>query len=194
MTTKQELRQMIRQRKLQHSVDESSAVIARLKENQQFAEAHTLLLYSALPDEVQTQALLDELTMQGKTVLLPRVVSDTEMELCRYTGRQDLRAGAFGIMEPVGELFTDYAEIDVAVIPGMAFDAEGHRLGRGKGYYDRFLSPITHHPSPNTHHPSPNTHHLYKIGLCFSWQLVDHVPSDAHDVRMDCVISQSEHR
>ena len=84
-----------------------------------------------------------------------------------------VQTGSFGIQEPTGELFTDYDTIDVAIIPGMAFDAEGHRLGRGKGYYDRFLSRVPH---------------LYKIGLCFSWQLVDHVPYDEHDIKMDEVI------
>ena len=172
--TKQELRKMIRQRKQQHSVDESSAFINRLKDNSHFLHAHTLLLYSALPDEVPTQTLIDELVAQGKTVLLPRVVSDTDMELRRYSGPADLQQGAFGIMEPMAELFTDYAAIDVAIIPGMAFDDEGHRLGRGKGYYDRFLAKL-----------SPTT---YKIGLCFSWQRVDHVPTDDHDIPMDEVI------
>ena len=174
--TKQELRKMIRQRKQQHSVDESSAFINRLKDNSHFLHAHTLLLYSALPDEVPTQTLIDELVAQGKTVLLPRVVSDTDMELRRYSGPADLQQGAFGIMEPTGELFTDYAAIDVAIIPGMAFDDEGHRLGRGKGYYDRFLAKLP-----------PTT---YKIGLCFSWQRVDHVPTDSHDIPMDEVMVQ----
>lgn len=131
------------------------------------------MLYSALPDEVPTQHLMDELVAQGKTVLLPRVISDTKMELRRYTGKQDLKEGAYGILEPTGELFTDYDAIDVAVIPGMAFDAEGHRLGRGKGFYDRFLARVPY---------------IYKIGLCFSWQVVDRVPSDEHDIRMDEII------
>lgn len=178
MTTKQALRQLIRQRKQQHSASESAAVIARLKENPRFSLARTLLLYSALPDEVQTQPLLDQLTAEGKTVLLPHVMSDTDMELRRYTDITDLQKGAFGIMEPIGEVFTDYATIDVAVVPGMAFDRDGHRLGRGKGYYDRFLARIPH---------------VYKIGLCFAWQLVDCVPTDANDIMMDCVVSQNAH-
>ena len=176
MTTKQALRQLIRLRKQQHSTGESVAVIAQLKENPRFSLARTLLLYSALPDEVQTQPLLNQLAAEGKTVLLPRVTSNTDMELRCYTGAADLQKGAFGIMEPIGEVFTDYATIDVAVIPGMAFDPNGHRLGRGKGYYDRFLARIPH---------------VHKIGLCFAWQLVDCVPTDVNDIMMDCVVSQS---
>ena len=132
-----------------------------------------IMLYSALPDEVPTQILMDELVAQGKMVLLPRVISDTDMELRRYTGRHDLQLGAYGILEPTGELFTVYDTIDVAIVPGMAFDAEGYRLGRGKGYYDRFLARVPY---------------LYKIGLCFSWQMVDKVPHDKHDIVMDEVI------
>ena len=152
--TKQELRQLIRQRKQLHSVDESVVVTARLRRDPHYTHARTLLLYSALPDEVQTQPLLDELLSQGKTILLPRVVSDTNMEL-------------------TGQLFTDYKQIDIAVIPGMAFDREGHRLGRGKGYYDRFLTLI------------PD---VYKIGMCFPWQMADNVPCAPHDIKMDAVI------
>ena len=138
-----------------------------------FAEAHTILLYSALPDEVPTQQLLDELLRKGKVVLLPRVTSATDMELRRYTGRNSLSRGAYGIMEPTGELFTDYDSIDAAIIPGRAFDREGHRLGRGKGYYDRFLSRV------------PN---IYKIGLCYAWQVFDRIPADEHDIPMDVMV------
>ena len=174
MTTKKELRQMLRQQKQQHSAAEASAVISRLKENPHFQQARVLLLYSALPDEVPTQTLLDELVAEGKTVLLPRVTSDTEMELRRYTGTDDLQAGAFGILEPTGERFTDYETIEVAVVPGMAFDRQGHRLGRGKGYYDRFLTKIPH---------------AYKIGICYPSRLLDFVPTDDNDILMNVVIS-----
>ncbi len=183
MTSKKALRQMIRLRKQEHSAAESSAILSALLSDIHFANARTLLLYSALPDEVQINPLFDGLIAQGKTILLPRVISDTDMELRLYTGAESLQLGAFGILEPTGLLFTDYAAIDVAVIPGMAFDADGHRLGRGKGYYDRFLSKLS----------SLNAK-LYKIGLCFPWQLVDEVPSDAYDIMMDCVISQNEHQ
>ena len=134
----------------------------------------TLLTYWPLPDEVDIRPLIDQLVAEGKTVVLPKVTGDETMELRRYTSRDDLQEGAFHILEPVGEPFTDYDQIDVALVPGMAFDAAGHRLGRGKGYYDRFLAA----------HP-----HLYKIGVCFPFQRVAEVPSEAHDIIMDEVIS-----
>ena len=76
-------------------------------------------------------------------------------------------------MEPVGEPFTAFDQIDVALVPGMAFDAAGHRLGRGRGYYDRFLAA----------HPQ-----LHTIGVCFPFQRVADVPSEAHDIMINEVI------
>lgn len=169
--TKQELRQYIRTLKKQYLTGEQSPCEVLLLEKLHLYKV--IMLYSALPDEVPTQTLMAALVAQGKTVLLPRVINEKDMELRRYTGPQDLKAGAYGIMEPTGERFTDHEAIDVAIVPGMAFDTEGHRLGRGKGYYDRFLSHVPY---------------LYKIGLCFSWQIVDCVPCDEHDIVMDEII------
>lgn len=77
--------------------------------------------------------------MSGKHILLPRVTGEGTMELRRYTGPSDLAQGAYNIMEPTGEVFDNYTDINIAVIPGVAFDKDGNRMGRGKGYYDRLL-------------------------------------------------------
>lgn len=172
---KKEQRRLIRERKRQCTQDElralSLSVINRLKGNARLAAARTLLLYHPLPDEVDVSPLLDMLP--GRMVLLPRVTGESTMELRVYEGRGSLEPGAYGIMEPCGPLFTDYGSIDVAVVPGMAFDKDGNRLGRGKGYYDRFLA---------------RTPHVYKIGVCFPFQLLESVPAGPTDVRMDEVV------
>ena len=118
--------------------------------------------------------LIDDLVAEGKVILLPKVIDQATMELRRYAGPYDLVEGAFGIMEPSGEPFTDYSLIDVALIPGIAFDAQGHRLGRGRGYYDRFLNSMEVRPQ--------------LLGLCFDFQKVDEVPVDAFDVTIDEVV------
>ncbi|MBQ8991373.1 MAG: 5-formyltetrahydrofolate cyclo-ligase [Prevotella sp.] len=173
---KSELRQQIRALKrqfTQQQLDELSLpIISRLRPH--LAEAHTILAFYSLADEVNTHQLLDDLVAEGKTVLLPKVLDDETMELRHYTGRQDLVEGTLHIQEPVGEPFTDYTRIDIALIPGMAFDAQGHRLGRGKGYYDRFF----------TLHSSLFT----TIGVCFDFQKVDEVPVDAYDMPVDEVV------
>ena len=177
---KAELRKEMRNCKRQFTAQQlhelSFAVIQRLLNNTHLKEARTILLYHSLPDEVDTHTIVDSLLMSGKTILLPRVTGDSTMELRRYTGPRDLAQGAFGIMEPAGRVFTDYASIDLAVVPGMAFDREGNRMGRGKGYYDRLLPMLTH---------------TYKIGICFPFQMVESVPCDEHDARMDEVITQN---
>ena len=171
---KNELRHYIKQQKRQFTSQQlaqlSLPVLDRLRPL--LRDAKVVLAYYSLPDEVDTHVLIDELVAEGKTVLLPKVLDDTTMELRRYTGQQDLSEGAYHIMEPVGMPFTDLSKIDVALIPGIAFDAQGHRLGRGKGYYDRFLSLV-------------NTQ---TIGLCFDFQKVAEVPVDAHDRVVDRVV------
>lgn len=178
MMDKQQIRHEIRQRKRQYSEQElrvlSLAIIDRLQEEQHIKAAQTILLYHSLPDEVYTHEWIDHLAHQGKTILLPEVTDQAHMRLRRYTGRHDLKEGAFGIMEPCGEVFPEeaYPEIDVAIIPGMSFDSESNRLGRGKGYYDRFLALL------------PD---VYKIGVCFDFQKTAHVPTTPTDIRMDKV-------
>ena len=170
---------MIRDRKRQYSSSQleelSLSVLSRLNKEKHVYEAHTLLLYYSLPDEVNTHAYIDQLVAAGKQVLLPVVVDGENMIIREYTGKQDLREGAFHIQEPIGELFPPerYTEIELAIIPGMSFDKQGNRLGRGKGYYDRFLALIPQ---------------AYKIGLCFDFQMAETIPTEPTDVRMDLVL------
>ena len=172
---KQELRQAIRERKRQHTGDElaelSLAAVSKLMAHPRYLAARTVMLYCSLPDEVSTERLLD--CSGGKAVVLPRVTGPATMELCLYDGPVSLSEGAFGIMESTGQAFTAYQEIDLAVVPGMAFDAQGNRLGRGRGYYDRLL---------------PLLPRAYKIGLCFPFQLIGNVPTQPTDIAMDEVI------
>ena len=174
---KRTLRKQIRETKRQFSDKEleelSLPIISRLLSHPVIVGSKTILIYYSLPDEVNTHHAVNQLIASGKTVLLPRVVDGENMEIRFYDKPEDLALGHYGIMEPTGKLFTDYAAIDVAVVPGMAFDGQGHRLGRGKGYYDRFLK------------KAPQA---YKIGVCFDFQKQEAIPTDANDVIMDYVI------
>lgn len=188
---KKELRIYIRSEKKRYSeekLEEMSHRICRaLSEHPRILSAEVVLLYWALPDEVRTEELVASLASSGKTVLLPKVVSDSEMTIHRFTSVADLAAGAYGILEPSGEKVSMEALRQMAekgsdgtggmvgVIPGMAFDRDGHRLGRGKGYYDRFLSAL------------PG---MYRIGVCFPFQLQPEVPAEPWDVKMDEVVCQ----
>lgn len=172
---KEALRRYVRKQKMAHASllpDLSAQIIARLEADEDFVQAATVLLYSSLPDEVDTRDLLMR-WYKRKLLLLP-VVQGDELRLKRFCG--EFQPGPFGIQEPSGELFGDYGRVDLAVVPGMAFDAAGRRLGRGKGYYDRLL---------------PCIGNARSIGLCFPFQYVDKVPAEAHDVRMDKIITLS---
>lgn len=177
MMDKKELRKMIRERKRQFSAaqlrDMSKEIMRRLLAMPEIEKNSTIMMYYSLDDEVDTHEAIDRLVADGKIVLLPAVTSGTEMELRQYTCPEDLKTGAFNIKEPAGRLFTDYESIDVAIIPGMGFDEEGNRLGRGKGYYDRFL---------------PKIPRAYKIGVCFPFQKFPAIPYDSNDVKMDIVV------
>lgn len=121
---------------------------------------------------MQTHSFIEKWSKK-KDIILPVVVGE-ELELRLYTGPQDLAIGAYGIAEPTGEVFTDYKSIDLAVIPGVAFDMAGHRLGRGKGYYDKLLPRIS----------------AFKIGICFPFQLIEEVPAESFDICMNTIITK----
>lgn len=199
---KQELRKEIRNRKRQFSQDQlgelSLSAISKLRKHPKVMAAHTLLLYYSLPDEVNTHEWIDELVTEGKQVLLPVVVNDKDMVIREYTGKHDLAEGSFHIMEPIGKLFPEekYPEIEVAIIPGMSFDDGGHRLGRGKGYYDRFLTKLrgmevdksgTEVDKSDTEDKNLGTE-VYKIGVCFGFQKLQEIPFESHDILMNEVI------
>lgn len=148
----------------------SISAIQKLKLNTHFQTARTICLYNSLPDEVDTHALIEEFKLH-KRILLPSI-QDGEIVLHEYTSSDTLAEGDYGIQESQGSVFTDYESIDLVIVPGMAFDAQGNRLGRGKGYYDRFLPKVQ----------------AYKIGMCFAFQHFDYITHEAHDVKMDEVI------
>lgn len=158
------------------ALKEMSASLCNLvNSRREWREARTLLAYHPLPDEVDVSPLLDISLEAGKRVLLP-VVEGDHLLLREYVGPQSLALGTYGIMEPVGDDFPEsrYGEIDLALIPGMAFDGTNRRLGRGKGYYDRLL---------------PRLARAYRMGVCFPFQLLPKVASEEHDMPMDDVVT-----
>lgn len=175
---KKALRAEIRRRKSQYSTEElrqkSQTICEWILDDGVFWASHYILLYSPLPDEVDVTPLISAAFNAGKTVLLP-VVDGDNLVLKRFTGFEAMTTGSFNISEPTGEIFplTDYHKIDLALIPGMAFDCHRNRLGRGKGYYDRLLPHLTN---------------AFKLGVCFDFQYLEEIPSEEWDVRMEEVV------
>lgn len=179
MNLKAPLRHLIRQRKQLFTIDEresqSYEIMRLLEDHPVFQKAHVVLLYASLPDEVQTMEFIAK--WQGrKQILLPVVVGDA-LEVREYAVGASLEQGRLGIPEPrLGRIVTDYSVIDLAIIPGVAFTMDGKRLGRGKGYYDRLLS-----------HPSFGD--IYKLGICYSFQLLSELPTSSYDVSLDEILT-----
>lgn len=167
------------QLKRQHTEQElavlSLVATQKLLANPRVEAARTILLYYSMKGEVDTHSVVESLYDVGKTVLLPRVTGVGQMELVPYTGDSCLQpSGKFHILEPQGEPFTDYPNIEVAVVPGIAFTADGRRMGRGGGYYDRLL---------------PYLSRAWKIGICFPFQLLADIPTTSFDITMDEIVS-----
>lgn len=152
----------------------SDSLLEQVEAHSRFAAARTVMLFYSLPDEVCTHAFVERWAAV-KTVLLP-VVDGDELELRRYIPGGELCESAFHIGAPVGQAFTAYADIDLVLVPGVAFDAAGNRMGRGRGYYDRFLS-------------QPALKRAYKLGICYPCQLVEQVPTNSFDVPVDAVVA-----
>lgn len=177
---KKTLREDIRRRKALYTPEQlrelSRSITSRLMSHPRIQAARTVMLYYSLPDEVFTHDLADALVAAGKTVLLPKVVSRDKMEARQYHGRQGLRPGVYHLLEPDGCPYPHVADTEVVVVPGVSFDNDGHRLGHGRGYYDRFLASM------------PNA---YKIGVCFDFQITSQVPVDDNDMTMDEIITNA---
>ena len=174
---KKSLREKLRQELRSIPLIQLQAMSRQLAEavevHERFQAARVVMLFYPLPDEPDLRPLMQRYHT-CKTLLLP-VVRGSEIQLRRYTGEDALRVGAYGIREPVGEDFSDFSHIDLVLVPGMAFTHDGRRLGRGGGYYDRFLS-------------QPDIH-AYTLGVCFPFRIIDFVPTDPHDVNVDEVLN-----
>ena len=158
---------------LQAISDLSQKICDRLIDTEIFQKANCVALYYALEDEVRTSGIIKE-WYKKKTIGLP-VISGENIDFHLYTGEDYLKKGVFGISEPAsGEIITP-ENIDLYIIPGIAFDRNGNRIGRGKGYYDRYL------------------HGIDKpiIGVCFDFQLIEMVPAEKHDIKMTMVITEN---
>lgn len=164
-----ELRRMLTELEKESAAAE---VFERLEKTAAFMLADRILMYHSLPDELSTRTFLKKWGSR-KHFYLPRV-NGVNLEILPYEESR-LELGAFHIEEPTGDNIADPEEIELVVVPAVAYDRRGNRLGRGKGFYDRFLASTK----------------ATKIGVGYEFQLLDEIPAEAHDVPMDMVITQN---
>lgn len=177
---KYDIRLRIKARKTMLSAAEkiaaARAAFARLEESAAFIMADRILLYHSLPDELSTEEFIDK-WHNRKHFFLPRV-NGVNLDILPYD-RSRLHLGAFNIEEPDGDDLTDISSIELIIVPAVAFDRNGNRVGRGKGYYDRLLADTK----------------ATKIGIGYDFQFIDgdDIEADDHDVPLDIIITDRRH-
>jgi len=192
--TKNEVRKKIKalcQENSQFLKEESLAICKKILELPQYKEAEEVFAYMALKDEVDLSLVIEDALRKGKKTALPKIISEKEglMQFFYLKKEEDIlkqtEKGCLGIQEPKDEELVpiDASAYDslkqkkvLILVPGRAFTKEGDRLGRGKGYYDRFLSSFRDCPT------------ITKAGIGFSFQLVQSLPSSPTDIRMDLIL------
>jgi len=172
------LREEIKQKRRRLSPEErrrfSEEIVRRLKQLKAFDRAKVVMLYVPVGGEVDLLPLLKELIEgEKKRVALPKVTADGEMVAVEVSDLSVLREGRFKVPEPMGGRLVRPEKIDLVVVPGVAFDRRGFRLGMGKGFYDRFLPRVKG----------------YKVGVAYEFQVVDRLPAEKHDAPVDAVIT-----
>ena len=174
VTSKQELRKTMRQINRSLSADErtrlSEELWSAVESHEAFASAQTIALFSSLPDEPDTASALSRWSAT-KHLVVPRVEGEV-MHFYDYHPAV-MSTGSFGISEPESGEVIDPTTIDLILVPGVAFTAAGDRMGRGKGFYDKYLVQLRRD--------------AVKMGICYPHQIVEELPTEPHDVQMDVI-------
>jgi 5-formyltetrahydrofolate cyclo-ligase len=139
-----------------------------------FKKAKIVMFYISFGAEVDTREMIKQAKKLGKLIAVPVCGFKRTIRPCMWDGRQRLEKGHYGIPEPMQKRFCDNKALDLVIVPGVAFDRRGNRLGRGKGYYDKFLGRL---PKDT---PS--------IGLAFNFQILPNIPATPTDVSVHRVI------
>lgn len=154
----------------------SLLVQQRLLQTDEYRQASVIALYAPIHNEVQTADIFAAALQDGKQILFPRV-EGASLSFIEVERLDSLMAGAFGVAEPVGAVVRPAASIELIVVPGVGFDRCGYRLGYGQGYYDRAVGVGC---------PA------ILAGLAYDFQIVDKLPAENHDIRLDLLVMDSE--
>ncbi len=161
----------------QEILEKSDIIYNKLFELEKINQAKTVMVYIDAFNEVRTDKIIKKLLDDGKKVCAPITDKSTKTITAYYfVDSKDFVKGAYGILEPPKTHIADISQIDVAIIPGIAFDKSGNRMGFGEGYYDRFLSRLEG----------------TKIGICYKFQCEYNIDADEYDIPMDYIINEEE--
>ncbi|MBQ9448374.1 MAG: 5-formyltetrahydrofolate cyclo-ligase [Acholeplasmatales bacterium] len=156
--------------------ESKSKVISYLLYNE-LKNYKSIALYAAMNDEVNLDSLITRLINEGKTVSLPRINNDKlDFYIINSLDELNISNNKYKIREPISNNIINKDNIDIMVIPGVAFDINLNRMGHGKGYYDKYLEDFKG----------------IKTGVCFGELLFDNIPTDTHDIKMDMIITNEK--
>ena len=156
--------------------EDSKKIIDKVIEHPAYQKADLIFAYVDAKGEVKTKELIQHAWSQGKKVAVPKVHGDI-MKFYLISSYEELEAGCFGIMEPKENCqeVKRISDKSLVIMPGVAFDRTGNRIGYGKGYYDKYFSKYPE---------------IYKIAIAFSMQIMPEIKADEFDVKADCVITE----
>ena len=173
---KTQLRQMIREKKRAMTVadiEAKSEALGRLfRQSEAYQNAKTIYGYLPYNQEVRTVAMLEQALADGKRVAVPKCYGD-EMRFIFMEDLSLVEKGYANIPEPIADDPIADDETALVLMPGLAFDREGHRIGYGGGFYDKFLAAEPNHPN---------------LALCYDFQMMDHLETEAFDIPVDTVL------
>lgn len=168
MSCKDALRREMAEKRKRLDLKNGEQFSERIRETEEYKRAKTVMLYMPINGEADVTGLLGD----DKIFLLP-VTGESDIHA---SCMGELTRGAFGVLEPVDKHAFDKNAIDLVLVPGVVFDKGFNRIGFGKGYYDRFLKDMD----------------AVKIGICHSFQLVEEIDSEEHDVKMDLIVTEKK--
>ena len=172
MEIRREVRRRIKELCNDYRVAAATEIFTKIEQNSHFIDAKCIALFSSMKDEVATEYALEAWSAMGKRIVVPRVEGDI-MRFYDYSP-DTMQEGAFGIMEPTSNDEVAADNIDLIIVPARAFTLSGIRLGRGGGFYDKYMS--------------LSGFRAYKIGIAYACQIFDTLPHAPHDIKVDEVV------
>jgi len=178
------LRELIKKKRRELPDSEIKKKSQKISENlfsiEELNQAQNIALYISFNNEVETKPIIEKLWKLGKNVFVPVMKEEKEEHLyfSKINSFENLVETERGIFEPKEELFISPNKIELFIVPGLAFDKKGNRVGWGKGFYDRFFN--------------FNKISAKKIGLAFEFQIVEKISHKSHDVRMGLIVTENE--
>lgn len=141
---------------------------------EQYEKAKDICIYVNFKSEINTKAIIEIALRDGKTIYAPRIKKNRDMEFIKIKSLGDLEKNKMGILEPKLNLIESVKKVDINILPGLAFDLKGGRIGYGGGYYDRYFQNID----------------CLNISLCYAIQIIEKIPMEKHDIKYDYLICE----